>query len=61
MPQGYIEVFYKISFLVISKTIRYVLKTNRKIILQMLYNKIYNKYFLILYNNINFYKKVQNY
>lgn len=61
MPQGYIEVFYKISFLVISKTIRYMLKTNRKIILQMLYNKIYNKYFLILYNNINFYKKVQNY
>lgn len=38
-----------------------MLKANREIILQMLYNRIYNKYLFILYNNINFYKKIQNY
>lgn len=45
------------GFLVTNKIISYMLKTNKEIMFQIFCNNIYNNRFLILYNNINFYKK----
>lgn len=51
------KMFYKMGFLVTSKIFCHKLKANSKAVLQMLCNKVYNKRFFILYDNINFYKK----
>lgn len=60
MPKQCVEVFHKIGILVTGETIRQALIANSKAVLQTLWERVHNKRFLISYDNVNFYEKVQD-
>lgn len=60
MPKRCVEVFYKMSLLVTSKTVCQALTANSKAVLQTLWERVHNERFLISYDNMNFYEKVQD-
>lgn len=55
-----IKVYDKISLIVLYKTIYQALNVNSQAILKLLCEKINIKQFFLSYNNMNFYKRVQD-
>ena len=60
MPKRCVEVFHKMGLLVTSKTVRQALTANSEAVLQTLRERVRNERFLISYDNMNFYEKVQD-
>lgn len=60
VPKHCIEIFHKIGLLVTSEIIRQALQANGNAVLQQVCEKVCKERFLISYDNINFYGKVQN-
>lgn len=60
VPKHCIEIFHKMGLLVTSEIICQALQANNNAVLQQFCEKVCKEHFLISYNNMNFYGKVQN-
>ena len=54
------KVYYKMNFIILYKIVWQVFNANKQAILRILYEKVNVTQFFLFYNNINFYKKVQD-
>lgn len=55
-----VEVYHKMDLLVLYKIVQQALNVNRQAVLKMLCKRVNIEQFFISYDNINFYKKVQD-
>ena len=54
------EVYYKMGLVVLYKTVWQALNANGQAILRLFCKRVNVKQFFLFYNNMNFYKKVQD-
>ncbi len=54
------EIYYKIGLVVSYKIVWQALNANGQTILRLLYKRVNIERFFLSYDNMNFYKKVQN-
>ena len=55
-----IKVYHKISLVVSYKTVWQALNANRQVVLRLLCKRVNVEQFFLFYDNMNFYKKVQD-
>ena len=55
-----IDVYYKMGLIILYKTVWQILNANKQAILRLFCKKVNVKQFFLSYDNINFYKKVQD-
>ncbi len=60
MTKKGIEVYYKMSLVASYKTIRQALNANGQVVLRLLCKRVNVERFFLSYDNVNFYKKVQD-